>query len=324
MKQTFGIVSTTAKRDRCQPYKTVQFQFVQECVSEAQEELNFLETPGFSDFYKGRVAVSWTIMTKSKLEPIVLIFEDFYLPCDLGHLVITEGLDESQEICGTDDKWPAIIGKSTNMKLSIQTSRSTMEWKMKLGFRKDVLGACGKLVKNYPRSINPCIQDEAPTKPIRTKGKIPFKNPFGKKIPKKVPKKDEPELEEEEVEGTKSAEEDPKIPKNSNPKPTRKTTTRSTTKEQNIVQGYDPIHEIGAEELLKFQNDLDTRYWNLDSRNHREEKADMSWALWIVLLLIVTGIVSIISFYRRKLKNLHVLQEEMELPETSSSRKLRR
>ena len=49
-------------------------------------------------------------MTKSKLEPIVLIFEDFYLPCDLGHLVITEGLDESQEICGTDDKWPAIIG----------------------------------------------------------------------------------------------------------------------------------------------------------------------------------------------------------------------
>ena len=162
------------------------------------------------------------------------------------------------------------------MKLSIQTSRSTMEWKMKLGFRKDVLGACGKLVKNYPRSINPCIQDEAPTKPIRTKGKIPFKNPFGKvrnnflqrfhskpfflqKIPKKLPKKDEAELGEE-VEAPENPEEDPKIPKNSNPKPTRKTTTRSTTKEQNIVQGYDPIHEIGAEELLKFQNDLDTRY----------------------------------------------------------------
>jgi hypothetical protein len=128
---------------------------------------------GFSDFYKGRVAVSWTIMTKSKLEPIVLIFEEFYLPCDLGHLVISDGLDESQEICGTDDKWPAITGQSTDLKLSIQTSRSTMEWKMKLGFRKDVLGACGKLVKNYPRSIDPCLEKEKP----KPKGK---KNLWGK------------------------------------------------------------------------------------------------------------------------------------------------
>ena len=192
MKQTFGIVSTTAKRDRCAPYKTVQFQFIQKCTSEAQEKMNFLETPGqnhqsrdiwskqkfqgFSDFYKGRVAVSWTIMTKSKLEPIVLIFEEFYLPCDLGHLVISDGLDESQEICGTDDKWPAITGQSTDLKLSIQTSRSTMEWKMKLGFRKDVLGACGKLVKNYPRSIDPCLEKEKP-KPKAKKnlwGKVNF------------------------------------------------------------------------------------------------------------------------------------------------------
>ena len=112
-------------------------------------------------------------MTKSKLEPIVLIFEDFYLPCDLGHLVITDGLDESQEICGTDDKWPAITGQGTDLKLSIQTTRSTMEWKMKLGFRKDILGACGKLVKNYPRSIDPCLENKKP----KPKGK---KNLWGK------------------------------------------------------------------------------------------------------------------------------------------------
>jgi len=305
MKQTFGIVSTTAKGDRCAPYKTVQFQFIQKCTSEAQEKMNFLTTPGFSDFYKGRVAVSWTIMTKSKLEPIVLIFEEFYLPCDLGHLVISDGLDESQEICGTDDKWPAITGQSTDLKLSIQTSRSTMEWKMKLGFRKDVLGACGKLVKNYPRSIDPCLEKEKP----KPKGK---KNLWGKKIP---PKK-LPESEDEEASPETSKKED-------KPKTTSKSTTKSTTKEPNI-DGYEPIHELGVEELQKFQDDLNMRYWNLDSRNHLEEKSDVSWALWVVLLLIVTGIVSIISFYRRKLKNLNILEEEIELPETSSSRKLRR
>ncbi|CBY34378.1 unnamed protein product [Oikopleura dioica] len=319
MKQTFGIVSTTAKRDRCAPYKTVQFQFIQKCTSEAQEKMNFLTTPGqqdplfsvintiegFSDFYKGRVAVSWTIMTKSKLEPIVLIFEEFYLPCDLGHLVIMDGMDESQEICGTDDKWPAITGQSTNLKLSIQTSRSTMEWKMKLGFRKDALGACGKLVKNYPRSIDPCLESEN-QKPKRKK------NLFGKKIPpKKLPE-------------SKDETESPDISKKEGkPKPTAKSTTKKTIKEPNI-DGYEPIHELGVEELQKFQDDLDMRYWNLDSRNHAAEKNDVTWALWVVLLLIVTGIVSIISFYRRKLKNLNVLEEEIELPETSSSRKLRR
>lgn len=307
MKQTHGLVSTGKVAPVCEPFRTFKSKFIQDCTSFATPKLIHLTTPGFSDYYKGNIWVTWKIRTKSVLAPIRLVIEVVDLPCEAGYLQISEGEAKSQKICGVDERWPNLVGTAPEMVLNLLTFQAATEFRLKIAYMSQD-SKCGKMVKNYPRSIDPCVQKELAQKrenALLAVQKLTPRTSSGKIISKHV------QLKSAEKKALPPSAFDMlgKAADNSSDvsiKPvgvTRSPTVR-TFRTQSTRFYVEPIENTA--DLVAFREELDRRYWNLDKLDEADSppQPGLAWLAALVIIAILLALAALGRYYYLRFKRL--------------------
>ena len=140
--------------------KNFKGRMIETCSAQAPAQLQHLTTAGFPTFTKGKLMSSYTFLTGSDPgSAIRFIIEVIDIDCEAGFGIISEGEDKSQKLCSTGVQYPNVVGRKNNLKISLTVNNPTVEYRIKIGFQKGA-SKCGKIVKGFPRSPDPCQEPD--------------------------------------------------------------------------------------------------------------------------------------------------------------------
>ena len=159
LAKNFGLTVQGATKSKCKR-KTFKGRYLENCSLSVPDTMQHITTDGFPSYYTSRMTSTYTL-NPTKGMHVRLIFEVVDIDCKSGFMLIKEGSHQSQKLCTSGVQYPNVVSSGTQpVKLIVSVDDRTLEYRVKVGFAQMVAG-CGKSVKNFPRSTDPCLTKTA-------------------------------------------------------------------------------------------------------------------------------------------------------------------
>lgn len=204
------------------------------------------------------------------------------------------------------------------------------EFRLKISFMAQD-SKCGKMVRNYPRSIDPCVyadrmqkmanarQAAAAAAPRSSNGRIVSKHAVKNNVFLKsagLPKQPLPQsafdvlsLGEKQIVSNNPPANNPSSPNlapadpfapnpSANPLNPMQTSPMWVYTPEERDEYVEPLSKQDSIDLKAFQNELDRRYWNLDNGEDDEESSSSGGLAWLAAFIIIIILIALTALSR--------------------------